>query len=119
MCRGFFSRCRMTALVCVKCTLLRLEARGRATRRPSSEGKQEGAPPRPSPVGGQFLVNRDVLGVDGDVAAGGEVLDDAAHHLARAADPRGDIVLREAFGDDAFAVLLDRVLVDEPGEPAV
>src|SRR2546425_10827267 len=35
----------------------------------------------PSPVRRELLVNRNLLGVDRDVAARGEVLDDAVHHL--------------------------------------
>src|SRR5258706_232288 len=72
-----------------------------------------------SPMRGELLVNRDLLGVDRNVAAGGEVLDDAVHHLARAADSRGDIVLGQALGHYARALLLDRVLVDEFGEATV
>src|SRR5689334_15934323 len=64
-------------------------------------------------------MNRDVLGVYGDVAAGGEFLDDAAYHLARGADSRGDVVLREALANHASAALLDRVFVDKSGEPSV
>src|SRR3982074_982140 len=73
----------------------------------------------PSPVRREFLVTRDLLGVDRNVAARGEVLDDAVHHLARAADSRGDIVLGQALGHYARALLFDRVLVDELGEAAV
>src|SRR5712691_3349231 len=75
--------------------------------------------PRASPMRREFLVDRDLLGVDRNVAAGGEVLDDAVHHLARAADTRGDIVLGQALGHYPGALLLDRVLVDELGEAAV
>src|SRR5439155_20763582 len=77
------------------------------------------APPAPSPMRRELLVNRNLLGVDRNVAARGEVLDDAVHHLARTADSRGDIVLGETLGQYAHALLLDRVLVDELGEPAV
>src|SRR4029077_20855306 len=76
-------------------------------------------PPALSPVRRQLLVNRNLPGVDRTVAAGAEVLDDAVHHLARAADSRGDVVLGEALGHHAHALLLDRVLFDELGEPAV
>src|SRR5882672_490397 len=72
-----------------------------------------------SPMRREFLVNRNLLGVDRNVAARGEILDDAVHHLARAADTRGDIVLGQALGHYARAPLLDRVLVDELGEAAV
>src|SRR5260221_583224 len=67
----------------------------------------------------EFLVNGNLLGVDRDVAAGAEVLDDAIHHLARAADSRGDILLRQAFGHHPRPVAFDRVLVEELGETAV
>src|SRR5438046_8077211 len=73
----------------------------------------------PSPMRRELLVNRNLLGVDRDVPARREVLDDAIHHLARTADSRGDIVLGETLGHYAHALLLDRVLVDELGEPAV
>src|SRR5258708_7248254 len=69
------------------------------------------AAPRASPMRREFPVNGDLLGVDRNVAARGEVLDDAVHHLARAADSRGDIVLGQALGHYARALLLDRVLV--------
>src|SRR5258708_35420049 len=82
-------------------------------------GGGAGAAPRGSPMRREFPVNGDLLGVDRNVAARGEVLDDAVHHLARAADSRGDIVLGQALGHYARALLLDRVLVDEFGEAAV
>src|SRR2546427_11926629 len=85
----------------------------------SAAGAGARAPPAPSPVRRELLMNRNLLGVDRDVAARGEVLDDAVHHLARAADSRRDIVLGQALGHYARALLLDRVLVDELGEPAV
>src|SRR5260221_14700213 len=66
------------------------------------------AAPRASPMRGELLVNRDLLGVDRNVAARSEVLDDAVHHLARAADTPGDILLRQAFGHDSRPVVFDR-----------
>src|SRR5437879_10648452 len=84
----------------------------------ASAGAQ-GVPRALSPVRRELLVNRNLLGVARNVAARREVLDDAVHHLARTADSRGDIVLGEALGHHAHALLLARVLVDELGEPAV
>src|SRR5260221_2834030 len=103
-------RRRPTQGFCAKCTFRAAGAAARAEAR---------AAPRASPMRGELLVNRDLLGVDRNVAARSEVLDDAVHHLARAADSRGDIVLGQALGHYARALLLDRVLVDELGEPAV
>src|SRR3974390_779001 len=68
------------------------------------------------PVRREALVDADLLGVDRDVPARGEVLDDAVHHLARAADALGDVRRRQAIGADARAVLLDRALAAELGE---
>src|SRR5437763_11258801 len=44
-----------------------------------------------SPMGRQLALQGDPLRIDRDVAPGGEVAQDAAHHLPRAADARGDV----------------------------
>src|SRR5574341_187790 len=46
--------------------------------------------PAALPAGGQLLVDRDDLVLDGDVAAVREVLENAADHLAGCAHPAGD-----------------------------
>src|SRR4051812_49996710 len=63
------------------------------------------------PVRREFLQQDDLLRLDGDVAAGSEVLEDAAHHLARAADARGDVVLRQALGYGTAPARLDGVFL--------
>src|SRR5258708_39108369 len=80
------------------------------------ERAPSGAPPALSPVRRELLVNRDLPGVDRNLAARREVLDDAVHHLAATADSRGDVVLGQAFGHHSRAVSFHRVLVDELGE---
>src|SRR4029453_10117296 len=76
-------------------------------------------PKRLSPVRRELLQDLYAFRVDRNIAAGGEIANDAAHHLARTADARRDIALREPFGDDALSVVLDCVLLHETNEPSV
>src|SRR5258707_2751835 len=77
------------------------------------------AAPRASPMRREFLVNRNLLGVDRDVAARGEVLDDAVHHLARAADSRGDILDRKSTRLNSSHANISYAVVCLHSEPAV
>src|SRR5688572_10284826 len=63
-----------------------------------------------SPVRRRLPVDHDPVGLDGDVSALNQVLEDAAHHLARAADAARDLGLGELLGDVLHAVLRDRAL---------
>src|SRR5260221_7574051 len=71
------------------------------------------AAPRASPMRREFLVNRNLLGVDRDLAARGEVLDRPSHHLASAPASRADAVLCPTLTHPARPLLPDPVLVDE------
>src|SRR6185436_2502521 len=62
------------------------------------------------PARGRRLVDGDAAGLDRDVAAGGEVAQDAVDHLARGADARRDVLLRQLLRDHQLAALLDREL---------
>src|SRR2546427_5314356 len=71
------------------------------------------------PVGRELAVHDDLLRLDRDVAAGGEVAQDAAHHLARAADARRDLRLGETVRDDAAAAALDGAFLEILHQAAV
>src|ERR671915_1817681 len=62
------------------------------------------------PARGRGLVDGDAAAFDADIAAGGEVAQDAVDHLARGADARRDVLLREPLRDDELAVSLHREL---------
>src|SRR5215470_18573332 len=50
------------------------------------------------------VAQHDVGAAHLDIAAGLQVFHDAAHHLAGSADHLGDVLLRQALGDDLLAV---------------
>src|ERR671914_784573 len=54
---------------------------------------------RSLPASGRSLVDGDATVFDADVAAGGEIAQHAVDHLARGADARRDVLLRELLGD--------------------
>src|SRR6476661_7381824 len=65
------------------------------------------------PGGRQLADNDDVAAVLGDVAAGAQVLEDPADHLARCADAIGNALLRQPL---AHATLPVRARIGEVGE---
>ena len=71
------------------------------------------------PVLRQLLVDANLLAFHGDITARREISHDAAHHLARATDAGGDILLSQAFRNNRFAALPDGLLFHEPNESAV
>src|SRR5918992_3402363 len=60
------------------------------------------------PARGRGLVDGDAAAFDADIAAGGEVAQDTIDHLARGADARRDVLLRELLGNHQLAVTLHR-----------
>src|SRR4029079_19304896 len=56
-----------------------------------------------SPRGRRLPRDHDPAAREGEVAASGQVLDDAAHHLARGADAIGDVLLRQPLADAPLA----------------
>src|SRR5258706_580802 len=97
-------RRRPTQGFCAKCTFGAAGAAARAEAR---------AAPRASPMRGELLVNRDLLGVDRNVAARSEVLDDAIDRNSGVEGKSGDLGGGRIIKKKKSALLLDRVLVDE------
>lgn len=67
----------------------------------------------------KFLVHDDPPVFDGDVAAVGEIGDDAADHFARGADARSDFLLGQAFGSEAPIFALGGLFLDELQQAAI
>ena len=73
-----------------------------------------GQPSAALPVARQGLGDGDPAFLHLDIAAGRQVLEHAADHLARGADPVGDFLLGQLAEDDELVVLLHREVEQQP-----
>src|SRR5258706_10529733 len=75
--------------------------------------------PAISPFRRRFFIYGDHPAFDRNIAAGDEVAEYAAHHVARRADPLRDLLLRDLVGNDELAVLFDGHLQEKTGDPPI
>src|SRR6185437_4499751 len=71
------------------------------------------------PARRQLAQNVDRMVLDGEIAAGDEVLHQLSDHVARRPDAIGDLLLCQPLGNRHSPVDLDRQRIDETHEPAI